>query len=73
MDEPTRILATFNAYDQDDIALYTDALEMRCGMVDFYNELRARRKHGAHSAEYALALDWVWETLHESMPDGWND
>jgi len=73
MDEPTRILATFNAYDQDDIALYADALKMRCGIMDFYSRLRGERKHGDHSEDYAKALDWVWDRLHESMPDGWID
>jgi hypothetical protein len=40
------ILATFNAYDQDDIDLYSNALGTRLVLLDMNTKLRNDQKYG---------------------------
>ena len=46
MEENTKPLAVFYAYERDDVKIYTSALDMYCALLDIQNRLRDIWKHG---------------------------
>ena len=58
-----RILATFNAYDLDEVRRYAQSLDVQIALDDFRNWLRGHYKHG----EDTISTEEVWEKFHEHM------
>lgn len=60
MDEPRPVLATFHAYDMDDVQSYAHLFDYIAALYDIEEQVRKWRKHG-HTFKTA---DEVLDALH---------
>jgi hypothetical protein len=58
-----KILATFHAYDHDDIKMLANAADASMALDNFRNWLRGHYKHG----ESTINTEEVWEVFHSYM------
>lgn len=63
-----RILATFNAYDHADVDLYSEAMDVRCGISEVDTMIRNRLKYEEFPEGHMEALRWVEGLMREHLP-----
>ena len=71
-EEQTRCMATFHAYDVDDVLRYGLAAEVLSQVDDFRQWLRGIVKHGGPKLDGELLYEpetamRIWETLNEKV------
>ena len=62
-----KILATFNAYDQDDINLYSHASNYLCALFDIKDYIRGLDKYGNDSEEIQAKISKIREDMYDML------
>lgn len=60
-----KILATFYAYDYDDVSLYSHALGYKCALNEIFEFIRSKAKYGNDYKTVAEALEKIKEELYD--------
>jgi len=62
-----KILATFNAYDQEGIDLYSHALNYLCALNDIKEYIRGLDKYGNGSDEVQEKISKIREDMYDML------